>query len=404
MMGMAEPTKLGDVKENVSSCGGNALVLPWKKLVVKAVDSLIPVMDVESWPDLTDAKGTKTSEVRATRPMEPAANESELPSTTGESHPQGSKNLSSFPHRQCRHYRGGSNRNSTVRSPLPSHMYPIDVLPPYYYPQPYFTPMPSQLYPIDAYYRPIPPPFPLVQNHFVELGRHMPMQPFIPHGHNIDSSRKIPPVTRGNAQLTGSNFLIGASVDPCLNLILHSQQGFGPKNEVLTQENTWRGPGQYLSAPFIHPQASSVGPGFPGAHLQTPPSHSHALPHQVGTLPLEPPHKLDLRDKIVKQIEYYFSDENLAHDAFTKSKMDDQGWVLISIIADYKKLKSLSKDIPFILEALRSSSKIDIQGDKIRKNGNWSAYVSRITNQTSNKQNDVVENVCIEEMIRSLSI
>ncbi|KAL9268928.1 hypothetical protein AKJ16_DCAP17724 [Drosera capensis] len=124
--------------------------------------------------------------------------------------------------------------------------------------------MPSRLYPIDAYYRPIPPPFPLVQIHFVELGRHMAMQPFIPHGHDIESSRKIRPVARGNTQLTGSNFLIGGSVDPCLNPILRSQQGFGPRNEVLTQQDIWRGPGQDLRVSFIHPQASSVGTGFPG--------------------------------------------------------------------------------------------------------------------------------------------
>ncbi|KAL9268927.1 hypothetical protein AKJ16_DCAP17723 [Drosera capensis] len=106
MMGMAESTKLGDVKENVSGCSRNAPIFPWKKTADKGVDSLIPVMDVDSWPDLADAKGTNTSQVRATRPVNPVANATELPSTTGKSHPQGSKNLSSFPHRQCRHHSG----------------------------------------------------------------------------------------------------------------------------------------------------------------------------------------------------------------------------------------------------------------------------------------------------------
>ncbi|EPS70517.1 hypothetical protein M569_04256, partial [Genlisea aurea] len=73
-----------------------------------------------------------------------------------------------------------------------------------------------------------------------------------------------------------------------------------------------------------------------------------------------------LKAELVKQIEYYFSDQNLQGDAFLIALMDEEGWVPISSIADFNRVKRKNVGIPFILDALRVSETIEIQGEKIR--------------------------------------
>eukprot|EP00126_Sphaerothecum_destruens_P015792 Sdes_comp9836_c0_seq1m1377 len=71
-----------------------------------------------------------------------------------------------------------------------------------------------------------------------------------------------------------------------------------------------------------------------------------------------------------KQLEYYFSIENLAQDSFLVSQMSSDFYVPISIIAQFKMVRSLSQDINLITEALRSSSavQVDETGFKVRPN------------------------------------
>ncbi|XP_020252806.1 la-related protein 6A [Asparagus officinalis] len=79
----------------------------------------------------------------------------------------------------------------------------------------------------------------------------------------------------------------------------------------------------------------------------------------------------DLRDKIVRQVEYYFSDENLPTDKFmlTHVKKDKQGFVPIVVIASFRKMKRLVRDLSLIEEALRTSSQLVVSKDgrKVRR-------------------------------------
>ncbi|VFQ94065.1 unnamed protein product [Cuscuta campestris] len=90
---------------------------------------------------------------------------------------------------------------------------------------------------------------------------------------------------------------------------------------------------------------------------------------------------LTLRASIMKQIEYYFSDENLQSDHYLLSLMDNHGWVPISIIAGFKRVKSMSTDIPFILDSLQASTTIEVQGDKVRRRDEWFKYVRTVPDQ-----------------------
>jgi len=72
---------------------------------------------------------------------------------------------------------------------------------------------------------------------------------------------------------------------------------------------------------------------------------------------------VELMEAIRKQVEYYFSRENLVQDAYLVSKMDREHYVDVSVIADFKMVKQLTDDGSVILEALKASSKITLDGD-----------------------------------------
>jgi len=78
----------------------------------------------------------------------------------------------------------------------------------------------------------------------------------------------------------------------------------------------------------------------------------------------------DLRDKIIKQVEYYFSDENLPSDKYLmKYASKDRGYVPIGVIASCRKIKKLTKDVSWIVAALRESSLLVVSanGKKVKR-------------------------------------
>ncbi|XP_045805290.1 la-related protein 6A [Trifolium pratense] len=73
----------------------------------------------------------------------------------------------------------------------------------------------------------------------------------------------------------------------------------------------------------------------------------------------------DLKLKIIKQVEYYFSDENLPNDKYMLSlvKRNKEGFVPIPVIASFRKMKKLTRDHLLIAAALKESSLLVVSGD-----------------------------------------
>ncbi|KAK1586574.1 hypothetical protein Q3G72_003890 [Acer saccharum] len=141
------------------------------------------------------------------------------------------------------------------------------------------------------------------------------------------------------------------------------------------------------STPFIPPGPLRpfVNPiGFPdyGAALYyvAPP-----IPDPLRGVPFigqSPPHAVyfhapdpQLHSRIVNQIDYYFSNENLIKDTYLRQNMDEQGWVPIKLIAGFNKVSLLTDNIQLILDALRSSTVVEVQGDKIRRRNDWMRWL-----------------------------
>ncbi|KAM7530564.1 hypothetical protein LguiB_033974 [Lonicera macranthoides] len=79
----------------------------------------------------------------------------------------------------------------------------------------------------------------------------------------------------------------------------------------------------------------------------------------------------DLRHKIIRQVEYYLSDENLQTDKFLMNYLtkDKDGFVPVGVIASFRKMKKLTQDRSLIVAALRESSVLVVSssGKKVRR-------------------------------------
>lgn len=77
-----------------------------------------------------------------------------------------------------------------------------------------------------------------------------------------------------------------------------------------------------------------------------------------------------LKKMLQYQLEYYFSRQNLAHDAYLISQMDADQYVPIWTIANFNQIKKLTSDIALVTQVLRESPnvQVDVEGLKVRPN------------------------------------
>lgn len=76
-------------------------------------------------------------------------------------------------------------------------------------------------------------------------------------------------------------------------------------------------------------------------------------------------------DKIRKQVEFYFSEENLKKDSFLMKHIqrNKQGYVSLKLVASFRKIKSLTKNWRVVLESVKRSHLLAVNEDetKIRR-------------------------------------
>eukprot|EP00754_Rhynchopus_humris_P050032 Rhum_TRINITY_DN8713_c1_g1::Rhum_TRINITY_DN8713_c1_g1_i1::g.29673::m.29673 len=78
------------------------------------------------------------------------------------------------------------------------------------------------------------------------------------------------------------------------------------------------------------------------------------------------PQTEQLGERILKQVEYYFSPKNLPRDAFLQSQMNDNLEVPFATIAGFRKVTELTKDADVVLEALKDSEVLSVQGTGLK--------------------------------------
>ncbi|KAF9134596.1 La ribonucleoprotein domain member 1 [Mortierella sp. 14UC] len=78
---------------------------------------------------------------------------------------------------------------------------------------------------------------------------------------------------------------------------------------------------------------------------------------------------------LLQQMEYYFSVENLCKDVYMRTQMDAQGFVPLSLVANFNRVKSLTTDHALIKDTIKDSNVIELNGDNIRKKGDWATWI-----------------------------
>jgi La-related protein 7 len=87
--------------------------------------------------------------------------------------------------------------------------------------------------------------------------------------------------------------------------------------------------------------------------------------------PAKPVVTEELKAKVVKQVEFYFSDTNLPTDNYLMKfvKKDPEGFVPIPVVASFRKIKNLVKNHGVVAAALRNSTLLVVSedGKKVRR-------------------------------------
>ncbi len=72
-----------------------------------------------------------------------------------------------------------------------------------------------------------------------------------------------------------------------------------------------------------------------------------------------------LAQAVRHQIEYYLSLENLVRDLFLRAKMDSDGWIPLSIIAGFNRVRVMTSDVALIATSLLRSPVAELSPDAL---------------------------------------
>jgi hypothetical protein len=70
--------------------------------------------------------------------------------------------------------------------------------------------------------------------------------------------------------------------------------------------------------------------------------------------------------QVRRQIEYYFSLNNLCKDTFLRSHMDPDGWVPLQVLSDFPKVKAQNVKIDTIAKVLVGSEVLEVKDKQVR--------------------------------------
>ncbi|OQR69280.1 la-related protein 1-like [Tropilaelaps mercedesae] len=68
-----------------------------------------------------------------------------------------------------------------------------------------------------------------------------------------------------------------------------------------------------------------------------------------------------LKEYIRKQVEYYFSEENLQRDFFLRRNMDREGFLPVTLVAGFHRIQALTQDISLFIKAVKESTQLELR-------------------------------------------
>ena len=141
------------------------------------------------------------------------------------------------------------------------------------------------------------------------------------------------------------------------------------------------------------PGANGGAPGAPGAYGFNP-AAGYYVPRQgvpmfypaAGQMgpprgaAVQGPGKEQLMAAVRQQVEYYFSVENLCKDLFLRQRMDTEGWIPLSVIAGFNRIRMMTPEPSMVLDAIKGSTVVEVSdsgadGHRLRKMTDWQSWV-----------------------------
>lgn len=93
------------------------------------------------------------------------------------------------------------------------------------------------------------------------------------------------------------------------------------------------------------------------------------------------------------QMEYYFSVDNLCKDLYLRKHMDSQGFVFLSVLAKFNRIRQLTEDLELIRYVCIHSPQIEFRigsdgYDRLRKRDGWQQWILAMDDRDPSAQND----------------
>ncbi|KAL8721677.1 MAG: hypothetical protein Q9225_001677 [Loekoesia sp. 1 TL-2023] len=93
------------------------------------------------------------------------------------------------------------------------------------------------------------------------------------------------------------------------------------------------------------------------------------------------------------QMEYYFSVDNLCKDLYLRKHMDSQGFVFLSVLAKFNRIRQLTQDLELIRYVCLQSPQIEFRTgsdgyDRLRKREGWQQWILAMEERDPSAQND----------------
>jgi la-related protein 1 len=157
--------------------------------------------------------------------------------------------------------------------------------------------------------------------------------------------------------------------------------------------------GYYMGPPYSLPYPQYVPPPippYPAPPVMDAPAAMRPaplpMPLTLPNFPIDP-----TRWYLLGQLEYYFSVQNLCTDFWLRKQvrfrvpysvrrevsdmtfylqMDDRGWVPISVIASFNRVRHLTSDATLVRDVLALSAYVEVYGEKVRlRDRHWEPFV-----------------------------
>lgn len=137
----------------------------------------------------------------------------------------------------------------------------------------------------------------------------------------------------------------------------------------------------------VYPFPTDLNTMYAAAYQPMPSGPMTAMPYQPYMEPFT------VMGMISMQLEYYFSVDNLCKDLFLRKHMDSQGFVMLSFIASFKRIKTLTEDFELLRHVSRQLRTVEYHVgedgvDRLRPREKWEQWVFPMDQRDPSAQTD----------------